>query len=270
MKHIILKPTREIKINFDYNELLGKVIIPEESVKKMDDYLDSDMLSDEFGDDVMLVFQDKMVYGFDYLQHGNKDRIFLPEINPILFFYGNAQMFFKMIYPYKKKFLSTAIYISGRRFYSENADFSNFAFFFQLSINYIINLQAALESFLNQLIPSDYKFYSLNNRIIKNPSIHSKLEEIQKIKNLNYQDVYPGKYKIIKEIIDFRNNIVHLKPSKDVTNTKYKDLYRNAIDFPYNEAIYAVRDFINFFENNLIEECRCGKEYHFDIFHNEK
>lgn len=120
---------------------------------------------------------------------------------------------------------------------------------------------------MNQAIPADHEFVSKNGKKIKTPNIHDKLDEIQKIKSKDFEGQFENKFTLIKNIINFRNDIIHLKPSKEQTNTKYKDFYRFAIDFPYNEAIYAVRDFINYFEPDLIEECRCGNEYFYNIEH---
>lgn len=102
MRHIKLKPTKEIKFNFNFNDVINDVVIPEESIKKTNEYILSDRLADDFNSDISISFADRIVFGFDYLQ--NKKRIFLPEINPLLFFFMNAQMFFKMIYPLKKTF----------------------------------------------------------------------------------------------------------------------------------------------------------------------
>jgi hypothetical protein len=38
----------------------------------------------------------------------------------------------------------------------------------------------------------------------------------------------------------------------------YESLYVNSLNFNYDEALYAARDFVNYYQENLLEECPCG------------
>jgi glutathione synthase/RimK-type ligase-like ATP-grasp enzyme len=38
----------------------------------------------------MILFEDEVIYGFDFLN--NKDKLLIPEINPSTIFYANAAM----------------------------------------------------------------------------------------------------------------------------------------------------------------------------------
>jgi len=69
----------------------------------------------------------------------------------------------------------------------------------------------------------------------------------------------------LTKTIELRNKIVHLKPIKEETNTKYKDVYRSLLRFNYGYSLKTVRDYINYFEPNLIEDCNCGNEYYYSI-----
>ncbi|MGZ5245371.1 MAG: hypothetical protein ACXWD4_15725 [Bacteroidia bacterium] len=41
----------------------------------------------------------------------------------------------------------------------------------------------------------------------------------------------------------------------------YKTLFTMSLDFKYNKALQAVREFINFYEPNLIEDCDCKNSH---------
>lgn len=50
--------------------------------------------------------------------------------------------------------------------------------------------------------------------------------------------------------------MVHTKNGFAYEN--YTELFKKALNFNYKEAIEAVRDFINYYDPNLIEPCPCG------------
>src|SRR5688572_17027870 len=103
MGHIKLKPSKEFKLKFDPKEL--KVIkIPEESKAFIREYIKSDKLSDDHNLDMMVMLDDKIIFGFDYL-FGKTKRLVI-EINPVTVFYANAIMSFGMLQHYRNSFLS--------------------------------------------------------------------------------------------------------------------------------------------------------------------
>src|SRR5690606_38603879 len=120
-----------------------------------------------------------------------------------------------------------------------------FGNFFQLASNCIINLQATVESFANRVIPDDYPFEDTNGTTFY-PSIIDKLNiALPEIKGKRFRTKFKKDNYTVRQIIELRNAIVHLKPAED-TNTGYKILYRKLISFNYAKAISAVRNFINF------------------------
>ncbi|MCH2218630.1 MAG: hypothetical protein MK076_11300, partial [Flavobacteriales bacterium] len=85
-----------------------------------------------------------------------------------------------------------------------------------------------------------------------------------------FKKVHRKDYNTLRRIIKLRNDIIHLHPIKDNTNTKYKDVYKRLIGFEFLDAILATRKYVNFYEPNLIEECPCGKEFFYEIHEIEK
>lgn len=263
MVHLRLKPTQRIKTGFDIVEETKKIEIPQESKNFSKEYLNSPKLADEYGMDLMLISGDEISYGFDYLYNENK--IVIPEINPVLIFYSNAIMSYTKLNEFKKTLLENSPLVGKLESFLDPKLFGNY---FQLAGNSIINLQASIESFLNNSIPDSFIILSNNNKEIKRPNIHDKIDYgIVKLKGKNFEENYEDDYLLVKELIELRNDIIHLKPIQEDTNTKYKKLFRRVIDFDFENGILAIKKFINFYEPNLIEECPCGKEYYYDIIY---
>lgn len=255
--HKKLKPTKKHDIDFDPSKLVADSEIPEESKKFVKKYQNSKKLSDEFEQDLMIGFEDRFIYGFDYLYQN--DKIIIPELNPVMIFYSNAEMSHRKLIEYRKELLENSPTIKNYK--KSTIDPNKFGNFFRMASNCIINLQSTLESFVNRTIPEDRQFIDKNGEKF-DPTIFHKLDKVLpdlkgiKFKKHNYQ---------IRKLIELRNEIIHLKPAEELTNTKYKIVYRRMLKFDYTEAILAVGNYVNFYEPNLIEECICGREFYFDM-----
>jgi hypothetical protein len=260
MGHTRLKATREFKIDFHPSEL-DETIQPEESKAKARDYLTSKKLAE---DDIMLMLDNKVIYGYDYLYKDKK--LILPEVNPITIFYSNAVMSYGRLEDYRKTLLSES---SEAGKVGKMINLNHSGTFFQLAVNCVINLQAALESFANRTIPEDYLFLDKTGNKIQPTVSHKLYNTIPKIKNIDFRQGKYKKYnKCIDSLIQLRNDIIHLKPAEK-TNTGYKGIYRNLLDFEFQKAITSVKMFINFYEPDLIEECSCGQNFAFDTVLNQ-
>ncbi|WP_159799825.1 hypothetical protein [Flavobacterium sp. MK4S-17] len=258
--HILLKPTKIIKTNFNISEVTSKIEIPKKSKDFVKEYLTSNKLSDEYGSDLMLAFEDEFIYGFDY--NYNNQKLLIPEINPVTIFYSNALMSHHNLIAFRKALYSESPTITD---YKKTVNPSLFGNFFQLASNCIINLQAAIETFTNRLIPENYTYLDKDGNNF-NPSLFHKLDStLPEITDKKFRTKYKKDNFLIKKIIELRNEIIHLKPIQEKTNTQYKIIYRKILNFEYNKAIIATRNFINYYEPNLIEECSCGKEHYYEI-----
>lgn len=259
MIHTRLKPATQINTSFSLTEATKDIVIPDESKNIAQKYVETGKLAEEDGLDIMIFFENSIIYGYDYMYNGKK--LILPELNPITIFYSNALMSYGRLNYYKEVLLSKSAEagIAG-----EFVDFNHFGTFFQLAVNCIINLQATIESFVNYKIIGKYDFIDKNGKT-RNPSIHEKMDiAILDVTKKNFQNDFSEEYKRIKDLVGLRNHIIHLTPNQDITNTKYKILFRQIIDFAYDQTIATVKDYVNFYEPNIIEECPCGKEFFFD------
>lgn len=253
LPHIRFKPSVKQKIDFHPSEL-DQIKVPEESKIKAKKYQKSNELNDG---SVILMFEDNIVFGFDFL-HKNEKYI-VQEINPVTIFYSNAVMCHRLLVEKRNQLISSSPKVKGS--HRVNTNPSDFANFFQVSVNMIINLQATVESFANRLIPKDFEFIDVNGNVF-DPSISHKINTtlpILKGKKIKRKE---GNY--LRQLIEIRNEIVHLKPAGDA-NSAYKIVYRKLINFKYFEVLQAVKLFVDFYEEGLIEECPCKKEFFYNI-----
>jgi len=260
MAHITLKPSKKIKIKIDPKELTD-IKIPEDSKTFIREYMTSEKLSDDHDLDIMVILEDRITFGFDYMFEKTKRLVI--EINPVTVFYSNAIMSSGMLHHYRNSFLSQSQEISQIGKANATVELNHAGFYFQLAINCTINLQAALESFANRIIPENYQYQDkLGNPI--NPTVAYKLyNALPKVKSIDFQQNKHRKFNaVIDKLIKLRNDIIHLKPTGE-TNTGYKGVYRDLLNFDFAKAILAVKTFINYYEPALIEECSCGNDYYF-------
>ena len=208
-----------------------------------------------------------MIFGFDFLNAGVK--YVIPEINPTTILYSNATMFYKNLILSRVNLFEKSPTLNE---FNKPIDLKIFGEFFQYASNCIINLQATVECFSNRRIPKNILDECIDkNGDIFDPSITHKLDTLlPKVYGKRFRTKFKRDNLRVRKVIEIRNEIIHLTPNSDKTNTKYKSLYRKIISFDYEKAINAVRNLVNFYEPNLIEDCPCGNEYHYEIIINEK
>ena len=262
MNHIKLKSTIKLTPNFDICKVTKGMELPLKSESFIEEYLNSTKISDEYDADLFLIVDDSIIAAFDYLYKGKK--LAIPEVNPVMIFYSNALMTHKKLKEFKERLFEFSPEINQ---VGIKVNLNYFSDYFLLASNCIVNLQSAIECFINQIIPANYVYFtSKGSRLKRRPTIHEKIDvAVVKIKKINFKASYEQEYALIKKLVDLRNDIIHLKPTSEKTNTKYKDLFRRVVDFDFENTTIAVKKYINFYESNLIENCSCGKDIFYDI-----
>lgn len=251
LTHIKYKPTEKIEKKVSIKQVTDNLDTPPESRKIQKQYSTTDKLSDDLGFDMFLEFEDSMVYGFDFLHKGEK--LIQLELNPTSIFYSNAVMFHRNLISTRESLYKES---PTYKDLSKQMDEKTFAFFFQFAANCIINLQSALESFANRQIPEDHSFIDKNGCKFE-PSVFHKIDKaLPEIKGKRFKSKFKRENLIVRLLIEL---------IKENTNTQYKTTYRKLIKFDYTNAILAVKQLINFYEPDLIEECPCGKEYFYKL-----
>jgi hypothetical protein len=253
--HTLLKPTTFIKSSDSLSGITNEKA-PESSKQMAKEYSRNNKMSDSIGKVLFTVHKSGVSFSFDAVKEKNK--IIVPEINPVLVFFSNAEMFIRASVIQQNNLFDKPPGFKGVKGVTVN-DFGNY---FRPAVNCIINLQAALESFVNSKIPITYD----KNEDPINFSIFHKLDNLlpeRSLKNFSSFTGAKSHRKRIREIIELRNEVIHLTPNYSSPRI-YQDVYRRLIKFDFLKSLNSVKSFINFYEENLIQEC-CGDEYYYAV-----
>lgn len=252
MKHIKRKfvLTRNIEID-GYEYMLNEFKKP---VKQS-------YVSDENMVPHLVTTNKEFIQAFFYNLNGKK--VPIPEPNPIIIYFSNAQGFLTAINEERNKLFKE---LKLQR-YSIGEVLNRMFAFYGCAVNFSSSLFDSLEAFVNSKIPMNYKF--------QDPKRRKPMSKYQIIRYLSFEDkvkliipdIYSGKnfirekshlYDNIKQLLKLRNNITHAKSDLNYNVNYYEELFTQALDFDYKKSIETARDFINFYEKDLIEPCNCG------------
>ncbi|WP_290701957.1 hypothetical protein [Lacinutrix sp.] len=213
----------------------------------------------------LITTNNELIQAFFYNLNGTKVQI--PEPNPIVIYFSNAQGFLMVIKEQRKKLFKEL----------ELQDYNignvlNLMFgFYGCVVNYSSSLFDSLEAFVNSKIPMEYKY--------TNPKRKKKtMDKFKIIRYLSFEDkvkfvfpeIYSGKnfvkekshlYENLKKLLELRNNITHAKSDLNYDVNYYEKLFIQTLDFDYEKSIESAKDFINFYDENLIEPCNCGLKH---------
>ncbi|MDU0370205.1 hypothetical protein ACFPAF_07375 [Hymenobacter endophyticus] len=184
----------------------------------------------------------------------------VPEPHPVVLYYASACSLSDGVSKLRLDTISECIKWLGD-VHKQLQSFSNFYVSFTSFLTHLYN---SVESFMNYIIPKDYvdsieikvkgvrkfpdrediqrwvKFKDKFDRIL--PSIHGRKF-----------DSYAKEIKLIYELKELRDSIMHTKFDIDSPATPYSPLFRAALNFEFVAALEAVEIFINHFEPGLIE-----------------
>lgn len=213
----------------------------------------------------LLTTDQKYIQSFFYELEGIK--VPIPEPNPIVIYFSNAQGFLSIILKTRIelfKELKTIDYSVG--------DILNHMFaFYGCVVNFTSSLFDALEGFVNSKIPKDYKCKNPNRRnelmnkyqIIRYSTFESKVKIIlpEIFPNKNFAKDKSHFYENIILLKKLRDNITHAKADIEYDVNYYEKLFTETLDFDFLKAIESAKELINFYETDLIEPCECGQPH---------
>lgn len=207
----------------------------------------------------------EIIYGFKY--NSINSTYFIPEPNPIVIYFETARFNYRQISNLKDK-LFEELNLLKPNAYKTLDNFHVFFIHASISATFMFN---AIEAFINGLIPKDYKYSKVLERktevydvfqIQKYLQFEEKIKNVvPEIKNNSFHVQHSHKYDKIIKLKDFRDEIVHTKSYSDPKSNYYQKLYSTSLDFDYKNTLLAVRDFINYYEPNLIQECKCDNDW---------
>lgn len=136
--------------------------------------------------------------------------------------------------------------------------------YFGAASSCIIGMFNALEAFVNSVIPHNFVYEKAlkqkterynKEQVQKNIDIHEKIKEVLP----RFSSPYDLSSSLISELRKLRNDIVHTKSNID--HSLQEELLKKLLDFNYEKCMEDIRDFMNYYKPNYIEDCDCGKDF---------
>ncbi|SFS81451.1 hypothetical protein [Lutibacter maritimus] len=206
---------------------------------------------------VLIQTNDKNVtLGFVHLVSGKP--IAIPEPEPSILYFTNAESKLSELLR-----LQDLIQKSEK---FDNVDELSYTFynFFQLSSDFTINLFTSIEAFNNGLIPDDFFIKIKGKKFDKNRTQRSmdfliKIKKaIPEIMNKSYFKDYQRDYDFLLKFKKLRDNVVHTKNIDNGFLSSYRELYISYLIFDFKKSYELVKNYMNYYKENWIENCDCG------------
>jgi len=270
MKHVVKKFIRSQKVGQDVSDVISSVAYDEEKFTQL---IKNDF-EGYYG--FIQTTENELIQAFTY-KRNNKNYI-IPEANPIVIYFECARRNIRYIKEADAKLFIELEKIRPENLGTEEAKSANANIMLNQFYNYysLVSVSAsflfnAIEAFMNNAIPKDFIYSKDSNRctvsytkyqIQKEISFEEKIKTvIPQITNKSFCQDYTQKWESIRKLKEFRDEIIHTKSYDQETPNVYIDLYTTALNFDFGTTLIHVKDYLNFYEHNLIEECGCGKDF---------
>lgn len=164
------------------------------------------------------------------------------EPNPIQLYFNVASENFDEAHKFQKKLLQDNDIIE---------DSSLFNVFFKRITTGIVFLVMSIERQLNQIIPDKIEINNKNKNEIEFESFEDKIKiyvSNSKILGLDFSKSNNFDYTNITQMINLRNDLIHLKTQSETNQTKYSELFKRIIDFkiePNIKSTFMLLHFLN-------------------------
>ena len=261
MKHLKKKYVLHLKVDQDIRKVIDNAPEHKEEV----DRIMSSNLEGYYG--ITITENNDLVQTFKFEENGNV--FMIPEPDPVVIYFDSARHYFNQIAGQREKvFENTTMFASH-----VSATTGDFYWYFSLASSYAIFLYTSIEAFINKMIPNDYVYQrsvqDKRTELFNKSQVQRHLEFSEKLLKVlpeitgkNFVIDHTHKYEQIKNLKKFRDEIAHTK-SYDSTQgpNRYENLYSTSLGFEYEKTLIYVKDFINYYQQNLIEICECGQDY---------
>jgi hypothetical protein len=260
MKHLKKRFVLNFQFNPEQQKELNQVPDAREDFRQLPASEKNEMNAFVFTEDGQ-IFQ-----AFRYRANGKT--IMIPEPNPVVIYFDSARNYSQQLKKYREKVFENARTFE-ENFVGVNGDFY---WYFSLASSYAIFLFAALEAFVNKSIRPDFEYrrdiQDKKAEIFNCAQIQRHIEFLEKVKSVlpqvkgkNFVAEFTHKFEYIKKLKAFRDEVAHTKSCEGgLTAASYENLYVMSLEFEYEKTLFYIRDFINYHEPGLIEECDCGRD----------
>lgn len=212
---------------------------------------------------VLLQTEDQLIKG--YIQKCDSKYYTFPIPDLTLIYFSAAQRSYQISKGWKKEMLAK---LDCKEFPASPPIHEIYDYFGAI-FSVVTTLFTALESFINQLVPRDYKKEIVRSKcievynyeqILKHLDFKTKVKTvIPEVTKRNYF-LHPNpSNQLIWNLKEFRDELIHTKPDADPF--VFKQIYTKALNFNYPKYIEAVAQYFNYHKPNYIEVCDCGAEW---------
>lgn len=250
---------KHIKKKYQFESL--KLPIKEGATPSFVNRSDSETLKEINKDTVPLIqtTDGSNIWGMHYNYNGAQTIIPLPDLALVYFDFGHISN--RIRKEYEKKLFEK---LTAREQVTEEAS-NELYHYFGAASSCIIGMYNALEAFVNSIIPDDFVFQKelkQKTELYNKEQIQRNMGTMEKIKDLLPQ-IFKNKFNLSSSLItdlkNLRDEIVHTK-SKPGFSTQ-EELIKKMLDFKYEKCMEDLRDFMNHYKPNYIENCECGKDF---------
>jgi hypothetical protein len=167
------------------------------------------------------------------------------EPNPIQLYFNLASENFDEANKFQKKLLQDNDVIE---------ESSLFNIFFKRITTGIVFLVMSIEGQLNQIIPDDIEINNKNKNEIEFENFEDKIKiyvSNSKILGLDFSKNNNFDYMNITQMINLRNDLIHLKTQTETNQTKYSELFKRIIDFKIETNIKSTFTLLHFLNKTI-------------------
>lgn len=201
----------------------------------------------------------QLIQAFEY---GKENEIyFIPEPLPIVTYFDIGRQFYRHTEE-KRINLFTILDKEEKNVYAMLDAVNGFFASAAISATFLFN---SVESFINLKIKEDIQYpyerkgkTTMYNKdlVVRYLPFDLKIKDAMSIScNKSFHVEFASKFEIICRIKKLRDDIMHTKVNTVKKPNFYSPLIIELLEFDFESTLYCIRDFINYYEPNLIEEC---------------
>lgn len=207
----------------------------------------------------LVTTEGKYIWSTHHENKGKQLIIPLPDLS--LAYYDFAYQANRIRQDYEKKMFEK---LNSKETITEDVS-NEIYYYFGFASSCIIGMFTCVESFMNQVLPDNFVYIKKSERkteLFDKEQIQISMSFDEKIKKI-LPELFNKKYDLSKSQIPIlkklRDNIVHTKSKNDFT--LQEALIKRVLNFKYEDCLEEIRTFINFYQNDYIQECNCGKDF---------
>lgn len=256
---------KHIKRKFLFHDFLQKTELPQSfqkvDLKKVDQKILKNTSKDNFV--ILTTETNEKIFSFIYNDNGQNCMIPVPDFSLVNYNFAYTLNIERK--EHRKKLIKNLSNLT-----TPNEVSNTFAYNYHgCASSCIICLFTAIECFVNDIIPENFKYEIANEKKteiynkkqiqIAIPLMEKLTKVLPKALNKNFFLNHTPTNAHIYNLKDLRNEIVHTK--SDRTGRNNVEILKRLLNFKYDETLEATFKLFNFYKEGFIEECPCENNW---------